>query len=159
MIISPASLMPTAPAYSGLSRVRLPYSERLGRKHRSLPGRPSGPHPPLLISHPSTISLSETLRMAVRSAEADEIRRVLELEEALDAADPLRHLRDDNEHDDISSEYDAHGNQQTPNPSFSVVPRQPRSVRGETQTMRFEALGTAAISIDLAVDASPGCGG
>ncbi|KAI0751302.1 putative methyltransferase-domain-containing protein [Daedaleopsis nitida] len=81
----------------------------------------------------------------------------LALEEKLDELDPLRHLRDDGSDGDAS----AH-----------IVPAQPPSIRDQTIELSFHASadtnvdtsGTTvsapvSVTIKLAVDASPGCGG
>ena len=74
----------------------------------------------------------------------------LALEEHLDQLDPLRHLRDDGSDDE---------------PSRIIVPVQPPSVRNQTIQLTFPASDDAVapapppVSIKLAVDASPGCGG
>ncbi|TFY80064.1 hypothetical protein EWM64_g3949 [Hericium alpestre] len=85
------------------------------------------------------------------------LARTLADEEILDLADPLRHLREDIEDPDV------------------VVPFQPRSIQNEITDLVF-TVPTAApsnhnshdiqyrtpastIAIQLAVDASPGCGG
>lgn len=69
----------------------------------------------------------------------------LVLEEQLDALDPLRHLRDD---DDGLLE--------------DVLPAQPPSVREQVVELNFTSAVSGvpdSIVITLAVDASPGCGG
>lgn len=74
---------------------------------------------------------------------ADEIA----LDEALDALDPLRHLR----------------NQDDPSDHILLVPTQPRSVKNQCISLTFPSPspeGSAtAIQITLRLDASPGCGG
>jgi hypothetical protein len=66
-------------------------------------------------------------------------------EEELDAHDPLRHLRNDDERD--------------------IVPSQPPSVHNQSLDLTFptahslDAEDVNAILIRLVVDASPGCGG
>ena len=66
-------------------------------------------------------------------------------EEQLDAADPLRHLRDT----DIAD----------------IVPPQPSSIHSQTLSLTFppphapRQPATIPVTIHLAVDASPGCGG
>ncbi|KAH7888061.1 putative methyltransferase-domain-containing protein [Phlebopus sp. FC_14] len=71
------------------------------------------------------------------------------LDEALDALDPLRHLR-------AEDDFDRHADQR-------IVPIQPRSILDETIRLSFSghnANGSSAgISIALKLDASPGCGG
>ncbi|KAG6378406.1 putative methyltransferase-domain-containing protein [Boletus reticuloceps] len=69
------------------------------------------------------------------------------LDEALDALDPLRHLRGDtNLGDDDDSQ--------------SIVPVQPRSIQDELIRLSFPDCGSStAIHIMLRVDAGPGCGG
>ncbi|KAG8218339.1 putative methyltransferase-domain-containing protein [Butyriboletus roseoflavus] len=69
------------------------------------------------------------------------------LDEALDALDPLRHLRGDETLGDD-------GNSQ------SIVPVQQRSTHNELVQLTFPARGcSTAIHVTLKVDASPGCGG
>ena len=72
----------------------------------------------------------------------------LALEEKLDELDPLRHLREDDSDQDSS----AH-----------LVPAQPPSIRDQTIELTFHASADttvpAPVTIKLAVDASPGCGG
>ncbi|KAI0723442.1 putative methyltransferase-domain-containing protein [Earliella scabrosa] len=72
----------------------------------------------------------------------------LALEEKLDELDPLRHLREDDSDQDSS----AH-----------LVPAQPPSIRDQTIELTFHASAdttvSAPVTIKLAVDASPGCGG
>lgn len=66
----------------------------------------------------------------------------LALEEQLDALDPLRHLRNDDELD--------------------IVPPQPPSILNQSLELAFPSSGVDVpdpISIRLVVDASPGCGG
>ncbi|KAI0347028.1 hypothetical protein BDW22DRAFT_1321329 [Trametopsis cervina] len=65
----------------------------------------------------------------------------LALEEKLDALDPLRHLRNDDEQD--------------------IVPLQPPSVLNQTVELTFPttACPPNSIVVRLSVDASPGCGG
>ncbi|KAI0771494.1 putative methyltransferase-domain-containing protein [Trametes elegans] len=69
----------------------------------------------------------------------------LALEEKLDELDPLRHLRDDGSDQEGTS---------------TIVPLQPPSVRNKTIELGFPAPPEVAqVTIKLAVDASPGCGG
>jgi len=68
------------------------------------------------------------------------------LDEALDALDPLRHLRSD------ASDF-ARDDEDT-----VVVPSQPRSILGETIKLTFP-VNSPLVSISLKVDASHGCGG
>ncbi|KAF8845623.1 hypothetical protein BDN67DRAFT_961214 [Paxillus ammoniavirescens] len=72
------------------------------------------------------------------------------LDEALDARDPLRHLRSD---ESVEHNFD----------SRSIVPIQPRSVHNEMIRLSFPndpGQGcSATVQITLKVDASPGCGG
>ncbi|KIJ70428.1 hypothetical protein HYDPIDRAFT_78259 [Hydnomerulius pinastri MD-312] len=73
------------------------------------------------------------------------------LDEALDALDPLRHLRNG---DDLNDQDDN---------SQNIVPIQPRSILNEMIRLSFPDhhanACSAAIQIFLKVDASPGCGG
>ncbi|KAI0079721.1 S-adenosyl-L-methionine-dependent methyltransferase [Panus rudis PR-1116 ss-1] len=65
------------------------------------------------------------------------------LDEQLDALDPLRHLRDDDSAD-------------------GIVPAQPKSVHDELIQLSFPTLADGLpnpLTVKLAVDASPGCGG
>ena len=69
----------------------------------------------------------------------------LALEEKLDTLDPLRHLRNDEELDDAD-----------------IVPLQPLSIHNQTLDLSYPSAHSAApnsISIRLAIDATPGCGG
>lgn len=69
------------------------------------------------------------------------------LDEALDALDPLRHLRGDESLGDDGG-------------SQSIVPVQPRSTYNELIRLSFPDPGcSTAIHVVLKVDASPGCGG
>ncbi|KAI0773826.1 putative methyltransferase-domain-containing protein [Fomes fomentarius] len=72
----------------------------------------------------------------------------LALEERLDELDPLRHLRDNDSDDDGTT---------------SIVPVQPPSIRDQTIELTFHASddtnASAPVTVKLAVDASPGCGG
>lgn len=69
------------------------------------------------------------------------------LDEALDALDPLRHLRGD---ESLGNDDD----------SQSVVPVQPRSTHNELIRLSFPDRGcSTAVHVMLKVDASPGCGG
>ncbi len=72
----------------------------------------------------------------------------LALEERLDELDPLRHLRDNDSDDDGAT---------------SIVPVQPPSIRDQTIELTFRASddtnASAPVTVKLAVDASPGCGG
>ncbi|KAI6105425.1 putative methyltransferase-domain-containing protein [Pisolithus sp. B1] len=74
---------------------------------------------------------------------ADEIA----LDETLDALDPLRHLR----------------NQDDPSDHIVLVPTQPRSVQNQCISLTFPSPSpegsVTAIRITLRLDASPGCGG
>ncbi|EIM88167.1 uncharacterized protein STEHIDRAFT_95156 [Stereum hirsutum FP-91666 SS1] len=80
-------------------------------------------------------------------------------EEALDLADPLRHLRgSDHPHSQSKSSSD----------DATFLPEQPHSIQNETISLSFPAGSgktisngepSRPISIKLAVDASPGCGG
>lgn len=64
----------------------------------------------------------------------------LAIEEQLDALDPLRHLRNDDELD--------------------IVPPQPPSIHNQTLELVFPSTTPdGPVSIRLLVDASPGCGG
>lgn len=63
------------------------------------------------------------------------------LDEALDALDPLRHLRSD---DSLGDDGD----------SQDIVPVQPQSTYNELIRLSF-----SGIHVELKVDASPGCGG
>lgn len=64
----------------------------------------------------------------------------LEIDEQLDALDPLRHLR-------IHDELD-------------LVPAQPPSIRNQTLQLSFPSAHVPdPVQISLLVDASPGCGG
>ncbi|KAG6897221.1 hypothetical protein C0992_003419 [Termitomyces sp. T32_za158] len=71
----------------------------------------------------------------------------LELDEALDEIDPLRHLMHQSDDDDDEPKV--------------LVPKQLHSVQGETLHLSFTSLQHPHIKteIALAVDASPGCGG
>ncbi|KAG6899769.1 hypothetical protein C0993_006995 [Termitomyces sp. T159_Od127] len=70
----------------------------------------------------------------------------LELDEALDEIDPLRHLMHQSDDDEDEPKV--------------LVPKQLRSVQGETLHLSFASpQPQIAIEIALAVDASPGCGG
>ncbi len=77
----------------------------------------------------------------------------LALEEKLDELDPLRHLRDDADPDEDGS--------------VRIVPVQPPSVRNQCIELSFHRAPAtqddthvpAPITINLSVDASPGCGG
>lgn len=77
----------------------------------------------------------------------------LALEEKLDELDPLRHLREDADADEDSS--------------VQIVPVQPPSIRNRYIELSFPTAPAtqhdtgvpAPITITLAVDASPGCGG
>ncbi|EJF63020.1 hypothetical protein DICSQDRAFT_83873 [Dichomitus squalens LYAD-421 SS1] len=77
----------------------------------------------------------------------------LALEETLDELDPLRHLRED-----AGSDEDG---------AARIVPVQPPSIRNQSIELSFDTSPAvqpdtdvpARISIKLAVDASPGCGG
>jgi hypothetical protein len=80
----------------------------------------------------------------------------LEEEEKLDALDPLRHLREEFEDDDdhpISVSEQNSANLSASAGTAGVIPKQPRTARGE-QFLQFED-----VSVTLAVDAGPGCGG
>ncbi|KAG1715978.1 hypothetical protein ID866_1202 [Astraeus odoratus] len=69
------------------------------------------------------------------------------LDEALDAIDPLRHLRNQDDLDDHDAQQD-------------IVPTQPRSIQNETIQLSFPiSSDKESIQITLKVDASPGCGG
>lgn len=69
------------------------------------------------------------------------------LDEALDALDPLRHLRGD---ESLADDGD----------SQSIVPIQPRSTSNELIRLSFPDRGCSTIiHVVLKVDASPGCGG
>ncbi|KAG6866506.1 hypothetical protein C0991_003050 [Blastosporella zonata] len=68
----------------------------------------------------------------------------LELDEALDELDPLRHLMQQDDDNDEPK---------------SLIPKQLPSVRDETLHLSFSASPQLPIEIALAVDASPGCGG
>ncbi|KAG6903314.1 hypothetical protein C0995_013067 [Termitomyces sp. Mi166 len=73
----------------------------------------------------------------------------LELDEALDEIDPLRHLMH-------QSDDDGGGG----NEPKILVPKQRRSVQGETLHLSFSSpCSQLSVEIALAVDASPGCGG
>ncbi|KAI0637751.1 putative methyltransferase-domain-containing protein [Trametes polyzona] len=70
----------------------------------------------------------------------------LALEEHLDELDPLRHLREDAVSDDDGTN--------------TIVPVQPPSIRNRTIELSFHpAPDSDPLTIKLAVDASPGCGG
>ncbi|KAH0839616.1 putative methyltransferase-domain-containing protein [Lanmaoa asiatica] len=69
------------------------------------------------------------------------------LDEALDALDPLRHLRGD---ESLGDNDDSH----------NIVPVQPRSTYNEFIRLSFHDHGcSTVIHVVLKVDASPGCGG
>lgn len=69
------------------------------------------------------------------------------LDEALDALDPLRHLRGD---ESLGDDGD----------SQCIVPVQPRSTYSELVELSFPDRGcSTSIHVMLKVDASPGCGG
>ncbi|EGO01576.1 hypothetical protein SERLA73DRAFT_176943 [Serpula lacrymans var. lacrymans S7.3] len=75
-------------------------------------------------------------------------------DEALDALDPLRHLRND-DHDTFGG---THGELE----ADPVVPAQPRSIFDQTLHLSFSDTtqqNDHEITIALKVDASPGCGG
>lgn len=67
------------------------------------------------------------------------------LDEALDALDPLRHLRGD---ECLGGDDDPHG----------ILPAQPRSMHNELVRLSFSG-SAPAIHIMLKIDATPGCGG
>lgn len=77
----------------------------------------------------------------------------LALEEKLDELDPLRHLREDADSDE--------------DVSVRIVPVQPPSIRNHCIELSFhrdsatqnDTDAPAPITINLSVDASPGCGG
>ena len=74
------------------------------------------------------------------------------LDEALDALDPLRHLRRDESLGDVDGD------------SQCIVPAQPRSTHNQLIHLSFPDPGhgysrATAVHIMLNVDASPGCGG
>lgn len=60
----------------------------------------------------------------------------LAVEEQLDVLDPLRHLRNDD-----------------------IVPAQPPSVLNQTLELCFPSSANDPVTVQLVVDASPGCGG
>ncbi len=69
----------------------------------------------------------------------------LALEEKLDEADPLRHLRNDEQHD-----------------TEAILPAQAPSVHDQTIQLTFTSTATGVsdpLAVKLAIDASPGCGG
>ncbi|KAH0587201.1 hypothetical protein J132_11186 [Termitomyces sp. J132] len=68
----------------------------------------------------------------------------LELDEALDEIDPLRHLMHQSDDDDDEPK--------------ALIPKQLHSVQGETLQLSFSG-PQHLVEIALAVDASPGCGG
>jgi len=69
------------------------------------------------------------------------------LDEALDALDPLRHLRGD---ESLGDNGDSH----------TIVPVQPRSTQNELIRLSYPERGRSTpIHVVLKVDASPGCGG
>lgn len=69
------------------------------------------------------------------------------LDEALDALDPLRHLRGDESLEDDGD-------------SPRIIPVQPRSAYNELIRLSFPDRGcSTAVHVVLKVDASPGCGG
>ena len=89
-------------------------------------------------------SLSIFLLFSAYSPRAMTVEEIL-LDEKLDAIDPLRHLRND---DDPDGE--------------KLVPAQAPSILNQTTTLSFPSIGENIpnpISIQLFVDASPGCGG
>ena len=79
----------------------------------------------------------------------------LALEEKLDELDPLRHLRDDPDLDhEVRADED------------SIVPAQPPSILNQVIELLFSCSAKGSVTeksgdvtIKLAVDASPGCGG
>ena len=97
--------------------------------------------------HAMIVSINTSLADLDPSVLSNEIA----LDEALDALDPLRHLRGDKSlGDDDDSD------------SQSIVPIQPRSTYNELIRLSFPNPGcecSAAIHVVLKVDASPGCGG
>ena len=98
---------------------------------------PSRPLPSPVAATPRSRALSMPLDLA--------------LEEHLDELDPLRHLREDAGSDEDGSEI--------------IVPVQPPSIRNQTIELAFPAVvdvgvrASSPVTIKLAVDASPGCGG
>ncbi|RDB23258.1 Protein-lysine N-methyltransferase EFM6 [Hypsizygus marmoreus] len=90
-------------------------------------------------------------------------------DEELDTLDPLRHLMQQSSPSSSpsssSSSSDLNLNTQDPSPSnrkafLSLLPNQSRSIHDETLHLTFPSPSQALpISISLAVDASPGCGG
>lgn len=71
------------------------------------------------------------------------------LDEALDALDPLRHLRTDSDASDFARDDED---------TVAIIPLQPRSILGETIRLTFP-VDFPRVSISLKVDASHGCGG
>ena len=93
-------------------------------------------------------SLSATILSTTTTTRDEHAMEDIALEEKLDELDPLRHLREDDSDQDSS----AH-----------LVPAQPPSIRDQTIELTFHASADttvpAPVTIKLAVDASPGCGG
>ena len=85
-------------------------------------------------THPTSMSPSSTL--AIKSLNKEQTDRFI-LEEQLDDADPLRHLRDQDT-DDL----------------LPLIPAWPPSVHNETLHLSFQC-----ITVALKVDPGPGCGG
>jgi hypothetical protein len=71
------------------------------------------------------------------------------LDEALDALDPLRHLRTDSDASNFARDDED---------TVAIIPLQPRSILGETIRLTFP-VDFPRVSISLKVDASHGCGG
>ncbi|KAF7978323.1 hypothetical protein HWV62_941 [Athelia sp. TMB] len=80
---------------------------------------------------------------------SNSIARSIKEEEDMDAADPLRHY--------FAS---APGTRTPKRADEELLPSQPPTISRQTIQLSFDAPnGSAPISISLAVDASPGCGG
>ena len=81
------------------------------------------------------------------------------LEEQLDYKDPLRHLMNDHELEGIISAEGLSRGSSSRSELLDVLPQQSHSIRNGILELSFLNDLSNHLSISLAVDASPGCGG
>lgn len=81
------------------------------------------------------------------------------LDEHLDYKDPLRHLMNDNELEGIISAEGLSRASSSRSELLDVLPQQSHSIQDGILKLSFVNDAHIPLSISLAVDASPGCGG
>lgn len=101
------------------------------------------------------MGISVSLLLFCDQMDSDDIA----LDEHLDKKDPLRHLMNDNELEGIISAEGLSRASSSTSELLDVLPQQSHSIQDGILNLSFVNDPHNSVSISLAVDASPGCGG